>query len=98
VISSPGPDRIYSQTRNKKQRNRSTGDDIQLKNEIIYNITNFRNNNRKQEEIKFNAAVNYWFTPLFQKEFPCATCRKYINLGEYNEILSSLYSLYMEPL
>jgi hypothetical protein len=54
-------------------------------------------NNRK-EKIKFNAAVNYWFTPLFQKEFPCATCRKYIDLGEYSEILTSLYSLYTEPL
>lgn len=30
-------------------------------------------------EISYNLAVNHWFAPLYDKEFPCATCRKKLN-------------------
>lgn len=26
-----------------------------------------------------NVAINHWFDPLFLKEYPCASCRKYVN-------------------
>jgi hypothetical protein len=70
-------------------------DDIRFEEKSVYNVTNLKKNLITNERIKFNAAVNYWFTPLFQKEFPCATCRKYINSGVYKEILGDIFSLHI---
>lgn len=29
--------------------------------------------------VQLNIAVNLWFDPLYLKEFPCASCKKYVN-------------------
>lgn len=42
-----------------------------------------------QKDVAINLAVNYWFDPLYKKDFPCSTCRKYIN-RDYRELLWSL--------
>jgi hypothetical protein len=42
-------------------------------------------------EMRLNVAVNYWFAPLFEKEFPCAECRKKINVEEYGDVLQRLH-------
>eukprot|EP01042_Synura_sphagnicola_P000070 gene70-70_t len=35
-----------------------------------------------------NVAVNYWFSkPLFEKEFPCSSCKKRFNAEEYIDLL-----------
>ena len=38
------------------------------------------------EFIQLNAAINRWFDPLYLKEFPCATCAKYVN-KKYTDML-----------
>ncbi len=30
--------------------------------------------------VRLNVAINYWFEPLFTKQFPCKTCSKAFNL------------------
>ena len=35
-------------------------------------------------EIPLNVAINYWFDPLFDKEFPCVDCKKKFNLDYLN--------------
>jgi jumonji domain-containing protein 7 len=42
-------------------------------------------------DISLNVAVNFWFDPLFTKEFPCSTCRKHLN-SVYRKFLSSVYA------
>ena len=39
--------------------------------------------------ISLNVAVNFWFSPLFSKEFPCATCRKEFN-KEYRKSIEAV--------
>jgi hypothetical protein len=40
--------------------------------------------------IRLNVALNYWFAPLFDKQFPCAECRKHLN-PLYNDVVSRIY-------
>lgn len=40
-------------------------------------------------DVEYNLAVNHWITPLYAKEFPCATCRKYIN-PTYRSVIEAL--------
>ena len=47
---------------------------------------------KRKSEISFNLAVNHWFAPLYNKEFPCATCRKELN-AEYRPQLEKLFEL-----
>ena len=35
------------------------------------------------DSIRFNAAINVWFAPVFKKEIPCRSCRKQFNYDEY---------------
>ena len=42
------------------------------------------------DTVQLNVAVNYWFDPLFLKEYPCATCKKYVN-KKYASILLEKY-------
>ena len=42
-------------------------------------------------EISYNLAVNHWFAPLYDKEFPCATCRKKLNPA-YRQQLETLFN------
>lgn len=44
------------------------------------------------EYIQMNVAVNFWYPPLFSKEFPCATCRKEFN----TEYLPKIEELLLE--
>lgn len=37
------------------------------------------------KEKRRNIAVNFWFKPLFSKLFPCSTCRRTLNLKDYNQ-------------
>ena len=39
-------------------------------------------------DAKLTVAVNYWFEPLYKKEFPCSVCRKYRNIAYYDKISS----------
>ena len=43
--------------------------------------------NGKASPIQFNTAVNFWFEPMFKKEFPCKHCRKTFNYGEYFDVV-----------
>ena len=36
---------------------------------------------------QFNTAVNFWFEPVFNKEFPCKQCRKRFNYQHYYDVL-----------
>ena len=40
-----------------------------------------------------NIAVNFWFAPLYDKEYPCATCRKTKLNQKYADILKDLIAL-----
>jgi peptidyl-lysine (3S)-dioxygenase / protease len=40
--------------------------------------------------VQLNVAINYWFDPLFLKEYPCATCKKYVN-KKYGSMLLEHY-------
>lgn len=40
--------------------------------------------------LRLNVAINYWFAPLFTKDFPCAECRKKFNHELYREVLEAL--------
>jgi jumonji domain-containing protein 7 len=46
--------------------------------ESALRINNYGGKNVAQN-FQLNAAVNFWFPPLFNKEFPCASCRKKLN-------------------
>ena len=35
------------------------------------------------EKLRLNMAINYWFDPYFNKEFPCKSCRKKFNHERY---------------
>lgn len=43
--------------------------------------------NNNNMNMKLNVAVNWWFEPLFTKDFPCSSCRKKIN-SKYRDILN----------
>jgi len=36
------------------------------------------------DEFHRNIAVNYWYTPFYDKEFPCKNCRLFVNPHYYN--------------
>ena len=40
--------------------------------------------------MQYNAAINMWYTPLFDKNFPCPLCKKFLNLGAYQHELETL--------
>jgi hypothetical protein len=40
--------------------------------------------------LSLNVAVNFWFPPLFSKEFPCTECAKTFNYNVYAEALPTL--------
>ena len=40
--------------------------------------------------MQYNAAINIWYTPLFDKNFPCPLCKKSLNLGAYTHELETL--------
>jgi len=40
----------------------------------------------KPDAFHRNIAVNYWYTPVLDKEFPCAGCRLYVNPRYYDEL------------
>ena len=42
--------------------------------------------------IQLNAAINYWFEPLYTKEFPCAKCSKHLN-KKYGIKLNHLFKV-----
>mmetsp|Transcript_4310 Transcript_4310/g.7338 ORF Transcript_4310/g.7338 Transcript_4310/m.7338 type:complete len:84 (+) Transcript_4310:1749-2000(+) len=46
--------------------------------------------------IHLNVAINHWFDPLYLKEYPCATCRKYPNKNYGNFLLNNSKSSYSE--
>lgn len=48
------------------------------------------------QQIAFNLAVNHWFTPLFNKEFPCSQCRKQFNTA-YRDVLESYIAATLWP-
>jgi hypothetical protein len=35
------------------------------------------------DKLRLNMAINYWFDPYFNKEFPCKSCRKKFNHERY---------------
>lgn len=39
------------------------------------------------DETHKNIAVNFWHTPIFDKEFPCAECRLAYNRDKYEGLL-----------
>jgi len=41
------------------------------------------------DQLKRNIAVNYWFTPFLNKEFPCSSCRLFVS-PEYNNLFEEL--------
>jgi hypothetical protein len=43
-----------------------------------------------RQNYPLNIAVNFWFAPLYEKEFPCATCKKDLLNQKYAEILKHL--------
>jgi jumonji domain-containing protein 7 len=43
-------------------------------------------------DVRMNAALNYWFDPVFEKEFPCSSCRKKINYESYSIKLKQLFA------
>lgn len=45
----------------------------------------------KSRSTRLNVALNYWFAPLYEKEFPCAECRKQLN-PLYRHVLESLFA------
>ena len=38
-----------------------------------------------------NMAINYWFPPLYTKEFPCTECTKVFNHRVYREVVEASY-------
>jgi len=51
----------------------------------------------KEEEcqpfsISLNIAINFWYNPLYQKEFPCNDCPLYYNYNDYQDILQKFSS------
>ena len=48
-----------------------------------------------EREMRLNVAINYWFAPLFEKEFPCAECRKKVNMKEYGDVLRRLHEWWL---
>ena len=44
------------------------------------------------DNIRLNAAINYWFEPLYYKEFPCVECSKHLN-KKYDPILEQLFGV-----
>jgi jumonji domain-containing protein 7 len=44
-----------------------------------------------KHNFSLNAAVNFWFDPVFSKEFPCATCRKYLS-PDYRKFVATRLS------
>ena len=44
----------------------------------------------QEKKIRLNAAINYWFEPLYTKEFPCAECSKHLNM-KYRTKLKSIF-------
>ena len=55
-------------------------------------IGNYREGDQKKvcrwEQMPHNMAINFWFSPLFDKKFPCASCRKQLS-GNYRDVLLS---------
>jgi jumonji domain-containing protein 7 len=45
----------------------------------------------KRSSIQLNAAVNFWFEPLYTKEFPCVTCLRQLNKA-YIERVSDIFN------
>jgi hypothetical protein len=45
---------------------------------------------KSKQKTAYNMAINYWFAPLYQKEFPCPVCRKYFNYDIYADSLQAL--------
>ena len=45
--------------------------------------------------LQMNLAVNYWFDPLFDKRFPCSTCRKFFN-GLYRDTFERVIAPLLE--
>jgi len=46
---------------------------------------------KSTRNLQLNVALNYWFAPLYDKEFPCAKCRKKLN-PQYRHILETLFA------
>ncbi|CAM9422558.1 unnamed protein product [Ectocarpus fasciculatus] len=40
-------------------------------------------------DISLNLAINFWFEPLYSKSFPCASCRKKLNVRQYEDVLNA---------
>ena len=41
------------------------------------------------DDLSLNVAINFWFQPLYSKSFPCASCRKKLNVRQYRDILKA---------
>ena len=79
VLSAPGPPHTFQNT---------------FQNTFSDNIrggSNSNSNNESTRSVQLNVALNYWFAPLYAKEFPCARCRKQLN-PKYRQILESLFA------
>lgn len=50
----------------------------------VSSIPGTRKHSFHNASTSINAAVNYWFPPVFNKKFPCATCRKRVQ-AEYRK-------------
>jgi jumonji domain-containing protein 7 len=59
-------------------------------NKFIKN-TQYSINSNNDYNMKLNVALNWWFAPLFTKDFPCSSCRKKIN-NKYRHILEREFS------
>ncbi len=44
-------------------------------------------------DVGLNMAINYWFPPLYTKEFPCTECTKVFNHRVYREVVKASYFL-----
>ena len=89
VVSQPGPEVPVPVPVQENQWNgNSNGSSNSNLNENKNENGNWNGNGRDgeredekevKEVMQMNLAINYWFDPLFDKHFPCSTCRKFFN-------------------
>ena len=53
--------------------------------------TNTGSDDDHHYRMQYNAAINIWYTPLFEKNFPCPLCKKFLNLKVYQNELETLH-------
>lgn len=48
-----------------------------------------------RDTFPLNVAVNFWFEPLYKKEFPCASCTKHLLNQKYAKVLQHMLSMHL---